>query len=142
MPMVALHEPTAKKVLLSPLRVTGATIRGVGYITMGIGRGVHWIGGKVSVRRSEKQKYMLEADWLEAEEVKHKAKEEKKKQKQQKKEKKNCCAASIRTPAKVLGSDFNIFNEKGEKTWSDAEDDTASTVATSMVDEKVEKEFC
>jgi hypothetical protein len=142
MPMVVLHEPIAKKVLLSPLRVTGATIRGVGHATIGLGRGVHWIGNKISIRRSEKQKYMLEADWLEAEEAKHKAKEEKKtKQKQQKKEKKkNGC--SIKTPEKVVSPDFKIFNEKGQKTWSDSEDDTASTVAASMVDEKVEKEFC
>ena len=38
--------------------------------------------------------------------------------------------------------DFKIFNEKGEKMWKDLEDDTSSSVAGSLVDEKIEKEFC
>lgn len=119
--MVILHEPIRKKILLSPLRATGATIRGVGHVTMGLGKGIQWVGDKISVRRSEKQKFMPEADWLKAE-------EEKKKRKEEKKSKREC--------------DFKIFNEKGEKTWESVENDTTSTVAPSLADEKVEKEFC
>jgi hypothetical protein len=143
MPMVALHEPVAKKILLSPLRVTGATIRGVGHITMGLGRRVHWVGDKVSIRRSEEQKYMPEADYLEAEEAKKKRKEEKDQRKR------NRCGRSTKVENNKVNAEkenkadgFRIFNEGGEKTWKDSEDDTVSTVAASLVDEKVEKEFC
>lgn len=105
---------------------------------MGLGRGVHWIGNKVSIRRSEKQKYMPEPDWLEAEEARKKRNEEKK----QNKEKKRGCRVRTKTQEKSMDRDFKIFNDKGEKTWTGSEDDTASTVAPSLVDEKMEKEFC
>lgn len=151
MPMVALHEPMAKKILLSPLRVTGATIRGVGHVTMGIGKGVHWVGNKVSFRRSEEQKYMPEVVWREKQALKVKKKKEEEEKKQVQKNKK-CCAkrtslmgtlnTNMDTKKDNVASDFKIFNEKGEKTWKDMEDDTASTIAASSVDVKVEKEFC
>ena len=147
MPMVALHEPILKKIALSPLRVTGATIRGFGHGMVGLGRGVHFVGDKVSIRRSEEQKYMPETDWLEVEAAKKQSREEKKRQK--KMNKRGCVRddgvvryeASTDTNEKTTDCDFKIFNEKGEKTWIESEDDTASAVA-STVDEKVEKEFC
>lgn len=153
MPMVPLHEPAAKKVLLSPLRVTGATIRGVGHITMGLGKGVHWLGDKVSIRRTEEQRFMPEADWLDREAALDKKKEEKKQMKKDKREVKaivGTCgttryganSSSEKVEEVRTRADFKIFNEKGEKTWKDLEDDTASTVAASLVDEKLEKEFC
>lgn len=150
--MIALHEPIAKKILLSPLRATGATIRGVGHMTMGIGKGVHWVGDKVSIRRSEDQKFIAEADWVEevhGEERKkerERANELKKKQYMQKffnrcNRNRGVVREEAVTENKGKVSDFKIFNEKGEKTWKDSEDDTASTVAASLVDEKIEKEF-
>jgi hypothetical protein len=153
MPMVPLHEPVAKKVLLSPLRVTGATMRGVGHITVGLGKGVHWLGDKVSIRRTEEQKFMPEADWLDREAALKKKKEEKKQMKKDKREVKpigGTCGTTRYEANSSTGkveqvctrADFKIFNEKGEKTWKDLEDDTASTVAASLVDEKLEKEFC
>ncbi len=95
------------------------------------------MGDKISVRRSEKQKFMPEADWLKAEEEKKKKEKEKKDQKDQKRRKEE----------KTLKSegDFKVFNEKGEKTWKSVEDDTttiSSSVAPSLADEKVVKEFC
>ncbi|KAF7502191.1 hypothetical protein GJ744_006761 [Endocarpon pusillum] len=139
MPMVALQEPIGRKVLLSPLRATGATIRGVGHVTMGLGRGVHWFGDKISVRRSEKQKFIPEADWLKAEEEKKKRKDEKKTYASSRGSK-----GWMSARKEILNNEreFKIFNEKGEKTWKSVEDDTTSSVAPSLVDEKVEKEFC
>lgn len=157
MPMVSLHEPTTKKLLLSPLRVTGATIRGVGHVTMGIGKGVHWVGNQVSVRRSEEQKYMPEVEWLEKEALKKMKLQVKADQilmkKNNKDDEKSCVKHKSIFAALLVGKvdnktdnaavrDFKIFNEKGEKTWQDMEDDTASTLAPSSMDEKVEKEFC
>lgn len=160
--MVSLHEPTTKKLLLSPLRATGATIRGVGHVTMGIGKGVHWIGNQVSFRRSEEQQYMPEPDWLEQEALKKMKQDKadlvvkKKKKNKNKDDEKSCvkrgstfaslCTRNVDTKnGNAVVGDFKIFNEKGEKTWKDMEDDTASTLAPSSVDEKVEKvekEFC
>ncbi len=149
MPMVALHEPIAKKILLSPLRATGATIRGVGHVTMGLGNGMHWVGEKVSIRRSEEQKYMREAEWEEREEETRKRTEASKRMKEEKKQRKVRARdnAVVRSEGSTKEKekndvDFKIFNEEGEKTWKDVEDDVVSSVAGSLVDEKVEKEFC
>lgn len=155
MPMVVLHEPVGKKIMLSPFRATGATIRGVGNMTIAVGKGVHWIGDKVSMRRSEEQKYMPEAEWKQKEALR-KVKEERKST--EKKVKKGWAGfkafkgANTNTKTTERGSkrsslNFTIFNEKGQKTWEDMEDDSASTIAPSTVSvsvtgEKVEKEFC
>jgi hypothetical protein len=120
---------------------------------MGLGKGVHWLGDKVSIRRTEEQKFMPEADWLDREAALKKKKEEKKQMKKDKREVKpigGTCGTTRYEANSSTGkveqvctrADFKIFNEKGEKTWKDLEDDTASTVAASLVDEKLEKEFC
>ena len=52
--------------------------------------------------------------------------------------------ADLDEDGKIKGKgkkEVKIFNEKGEKMWKD-EDDTASTTAGSIYDEKVAKEFC
>jgi hypothetical protein len=146
MPMVALHEPIAKKIFLSPLRVTGATIRGVGYLTMGAAGVLHLIGDKVAIRRKEEDKFMPEAEYLDEMMTKEEAKKEKAKHKKWKKcFKKNNGAVKhevSKNQEKDRETDFKVFNEKGEKTWKDlVEDDNASTAAGSLVDEKLEKEF-
>jgi hypothetical protein len=149
MPMVPLYEPIAKKILLSPLRATGATIRSVGHVAVGVGRGVHWLGEKVSVRRSEGDKYMTQGEWDE-----HIIK---KKEAAVEKRQKRINKGGLMGNGGVVSHDvsvdderdeeeqrdeFKIFNDKGEKTWSGSEDDRASTVAPSLVDEKIEMEFC
>lgn len=156
MPIIPLYEPIAKKILLSPLRATGATIRGVGHVAVGLGRGVHWVGEKVSVRRSDEDKYISQADW---EEDLIKTEEEALKKERQKKINTGRLTecnevGSLDASVHETGTEkdnhraedhdcgFKIFNEKGEKHWSGPEDDQASTVAASLVDEKVEKEFC
>lgn len=65
MPMVALHEPIGKKLLLSPLRATGATIAGVGHLTMAVGKGVTWVGDKIRVPRREEDRYIEEPEAVE-----------------------------------------------------------------------------
>jgi hypothetical protein len=162
--MIALHEPIAKKILLSPLRATGATIRGVGHVTMGAGRAFHWVGDKVGMRRQETDKYIAEADY--------EAHMKKKTERTERAWKKMTMRTTKKKQQKQRGewggkeggesvgddrigshevnkyekeeSDFKIFNEKGEKTWNRGQDDGASTstATASLVDEKVEREFC
>lgn len=146
MPMIPMHEPLAKKIILSPLRATGATIRGVGHVAVGIGRGVHWVGEKVSVRRPEADKYVSEVEWKENLQRKT---EEALRERQRKINKGRLTEkggnlpheASIEDDNRKERPDFKIFNEKGEKTWSVSEDDQASTIAPSWMDEKIAKEL-
>jgi hypothetical protein len=131
MPMVAIHESVTKKVLLSPFRVTGATIKGVGHMYHGVGEGMCWIGDKVSMRKAENERWVAEADWVKAKQVEAEIKK-----------KVSACHKGITGPeVGEKRGDFQIFNEKGEKAWKDS-DDGASTVAESVMDEKIQKEFC
>lgn len=153
-PMFTTKEPVAKTILLSPLRVTGTTIRGVGQVTTSVGMGVQWIGEKVSMKRA----LVSEKDWQTQKEEKERRREDGLKKKLEKTEQKrnrrrswigaikvlNSRPKEKEKDAEIKGSDFKVFNEKGGKMWQEdrVEDDGSSTVAGSLVDEKVEKEFC
>jgi hypothetical protein len=161
--MIALHEPIAKKILLSPLRATGATIRVVGHVTMGAGRAFHWVGDKVGMRRQETDKYIAEADYeahMKKETERTERAWKKMTMRTKKKQQKQRSKWGGKEGGESVGDDrigrhevnknekeeseFKIFNEKGEKTWYPRQDDGASTstATASLVDEKVEREFC
>lgn len=150
-PMFVPHEPVAKTIALSPLRAAGTTIRGVGRVTMSMGMGMHWVGDKLTMRRP-----------LESEEDRQEQGQEKARRRKEalmKKQERNgpkhksmgTWVRAIRTAkhganekkAETKENDCKIFDEKSEKTWRDlADDDASSAVARSLLDEKVEKEFC
>lgn len=152
MPMFARHESMGKKILLSPLRVTGATLRGASYLTMELGRGIYWIGDKASLRRTKGDRFVPESEYLEE----RRKKEEKAKKQAAKRAKKNVkrnkAGVDCKPPTDQekttysTESDFKVFNEKGEKTWRESADGddgfSTTTAAASLLDEKAEKEFC
>jgi hypothetical protein len=130
MPMVPIREPTVKKILLSPLRGTGALIQGVGHLTMGMGKGMKWVGKKVGCKRGEKGKWISQVEW----EDRMREVEALRKQ------------GTVRKDSGIRGDDtkvgeFSVYNERGEKTWTDVDGDAESTIAGSEVDEKAGKEW-
>lgn len=116
--------------------------------------GVQWVGEKVSMKRA----LVSEKDWQTQKEEKERRREDGLKKKLEKTEQKrnrrrswigaikvlNSRPKEKEKDAEIKGSDFKVFNEKGGKMWQEdrVEDDGSSTVAGSLVDEKVEKEFC
>ena len=114
MPMVHVREKKRVQVIKAPFRGIAAVVGGAGTAIKGVGKGLCWVGDKVHMGQS--------GQWVAAADLDNKGK--------------------IKGKAnKADGREVKIFNEKGEKMWKD-DDDSASTTAGSIYDEKAVKEFC
>jgi hypothetical protein len=120
MPMVHVKEKKRIQVIKAPFRGVAAVVGGAGLAVKGIGKGLCWVGEKAHMGQSGQG--VAEADLDKDGKVKSKGKKD--------------TGVAGRKKREV-----KIFNEKGEKMWKD-DDDTASTTAGSIYDEKAVKEFC
>jgi hypothetical protein len=120
MPMVHIKERKRIQVVKAPFRGVAAVVGGAGLAIKGVGKGLCWVSEKVHMGPSGQ--WVAEADLDKDGKVRQKAKKD----------------TDVAGPEK---KEVKIFNEKGEKVWKD-DDDTASTSAGSIYDEKAVKEFC
>jgi hypothetical protein len=117
--MVLIKEKKRVIIAKAPFRGVAMVVGGTGLIIKGAGHGLCWLGRKVSMGPSGGQ-WVAEADVGKDGKVK--------------------TVAKVASPASTR-KEIKIFNDNGEKVWKD-EDDTASTTAGSLYDEKTQKEFC
>jgi hypothetical protein len=120
MPMVHVKEKKRIQLIKAPFRGVAAVVGGTGLAIKGVGKGLCWVGEKV--RMGQSGQWVAEADLDKDGKIKGKAKKD------------NGVTGAEKKEVK-------IFNEKGEKMWRD-DDDSASTTAGSIYDEKAVKEFC
>jgi hypothetical protein len=120
MPMVHIKEKKRIQVVKAPFRGVAAVIGGTGLAIKGVGKGLCWVSEKVQMGKSGE--WVAEADLDKDGKIKGNGK-------------KDCGVTGTEK------KEIKIFNEKGEKTWKD-DDDTASTTAGSIYDEKTVKVFC
>lgn len=115
MPQVEIKEKKRIRVLKAPFRATGAIVLGTGLAIKAVGTGISKLGSKLQMGSSSE--WVAEADLgPEGKKI-----DRSKPQAEQKKP-------------------IDVFNEKGEKNWSD-EASIASTDIGSDYDEKSRKEF-
>lgn len=120
MPMVHVPEKKRVQIIKAPFRGIAVVVGGTGLAVKGVGKGLCWVGEKVHMGQSGQ--WVAEADLDKDRKAKNHTK-------------KDAGAAAGEK------KEVKIFNEKGEKVWKD-DDDTASTTAGSIYDEKAVKEFC
>lgn len=120
MPLVHVTEKKRIQVVKAPFRGVAVVVGGAGLAVKGVGKGLCWVGEKVHM--GQRGEWVAEADLDKDGKIKGTGKKD------------SAVAAGEKREVK-------IFNEKGEKMWKD-DDDTASTTAGSIYDEKAIKEFC
>lgn len=125
--MVEIKEKKRVRVIKAPFRATGFVVAGTGLAIKAIGTGLCKAGkmvfmgnGSEWVAQADIGPDGKKIDWSKRPSKDNLAKERKLQQSQKKM--------------------INIFNEKGEKTWSDGAS-VASTDVGSVYDEKTEKDF-
>ena len=116
MPMVHLKEKKRIQVIKAPFRGVAAVVGGAGIAIKGVGKGLCWVSEKVHMGQSGQ--WVVEADLDKDGKIKSTAK-----------------------AGNAEKKEVKIFNENGEKVWKD-DDDSASTTAGSIYDEKAIKDFC
>ena len=116
MPMVILKEKKRFQVIKAPFRGVAAVVGGAGIAVKGVGKGLCWISEKVHMGQSGQ--WVAEADLDKNGKIKSNAK-----------------------AGDVEKKEVKICNENGEKMWKD-DDDSVSTTAGSIYDEKAIKDFC
>ena len=118
MPMVEVKERRRITVIKAPFRATAAVLSGAGTAIKGIGQGVCWIGDKVRLGPKGVR-------WVPGRDVED-------------------GRTAESTQVDVLGKkSIRIFQENGDKCWNEEKwDDSASTTAGSIVDEKMTKDLC
>ena len=104
MPMVHIKEKKRVLIAKAPLRGLGTVFDTAAMAVKGVGEGLAWIGGKVSMGKSG-GKWIPEADVMEHGKL-------------------------VEDPAPKR--DFKVFNDAGQRAWTDDE----STTAGSVLDEK------
>jgi len=123
MPCVEVKEKKRVRVVKAPFRVTGAVISGTGSIIKIVGRGVCKVGKAMQMGPSSQ--WVLEADiGPDGKKIGTiKVKDD---------------PVKVEKPSEK--KTINVFNEKGERSWSDGAS-MASTDVGSDFDEKTGKEF-
>lgn len=123
MPRVQIKEKKRVRLAKAPFRLTGAVFSGTGFVILAAGKGLEKIGRAMSMGKSSE--WVSEADigpdgkkidWSKRDDVESKL--------------------SPGPKAKTI----NVFNENGEKAWSD-DASVASTNVDSDLDEKAGEEF-
>lgn len=115
MPQVEIKEKKRTRVLKAPFRATGAILLGTGSVIKAIGNGISKLGGRAKMGSS--------SEWVDEADINSDGKR-----------------TDWSKPRAEHKRTVDVFNEKGEKSWSD-EASVASTDVGSDFDEKIGADF-